>query len=386
MGIVSRYMRMARSATALGVAFVFFANGFIFSNWVVRIPTVKETLGINDAELGIALVFLAIGALVGMPVAGSLIGRLGSGRIAATIGSLYVALFFIVGLADSLPLLCAALLLLGLGNGAMDVAMNAQADATETAIGQRIMSACHAMWSLGLAFGTIPAGIFAQLGVPVAIHLLTVGLPVAVGVVIAARVASPDRPHEGPAAPAFALPRGPLLFFGLICFCGAIVEGAMNDWIAVYVEDFLALGPVSAATTYGAFATAMLIARIVGDATTERFGAAMVVRVGLLVAAIGLVTALSGLLALMIVGFFAVGLGVAGIFPAVFRAAGRLPGHAPGPSMASAVTLGYAGFLLGPAAIGFVAQATSLSIALAMLIPLCLIGAVLARALTLAED
>lgn len=386
MGIVSRYVRMARSAPALAVAYVFFANGFIFSNWVVRIPSVKERLALNDAELGVALVFMAIGALIAMPVSGALIGRLGSGRIAATIGTMYVSLFFLVGLADALPFLCAALFLVGLGNGAMDVAMNAQADATETTIGQRIMSSCHAMWSLGLALGTLPAGLMAKLGVPVAIHLLAVGLPIAVGVVIAARFASPDRVHDGPPAPAFALPRGPLLFFGLICFCGAIVEGAMSDWIAVYAENYLGLGPLRAATAYGAFATAMFLARVVGDATTERFGAALTVRLGLAIAAVGLATALSGVFALMVVGFFAVGLGVAGIFPAVFRAAGRLPGHAPGPSMAAAVTLGYAGFLIGPATIGFVAQATTLTIALALLIPLCVIGAVLAQALSVADD
>lgn len=382
---MSRYARIARSSQAMSVAFVFFANGFMFSNWVVRIPSVKDRLGLNDAELGLALVFMAIGALIAMPVGGALIGRIGSGRIAAVVGTAYVLAFGIVGLADSLPLLGAALFLMGLGNGAMDVAMNAQADAAEGVIGQRIMSFSHAMWSLGVASGTIPAGIFSAYDVSVALHLFLVGVPLAIGLVIGSRFASPDRVHEGPPQPAFALPRGPLLFFGLICFCGAIVEGGMSDWIAVFTEDTMGYSSARAATAYGAFASAMFLARIAGDGITERFGAALTVRLGLSIAALGLAVALTGIFPLMLVGFFTVGLGIAGIFPAVFRAAGRLPGHAPGPSMAAAVTLGYVGFLLGPAVIGFVAEATTLQIALLLLIPLCLIGAFLSRALSIAD-
>ncbi len=385
MSVVARYSRIARSAPAVSVAFIFFANGFVFSNWVVRIPTVKDRLGLNDAELGLALVSMAVGALIAMPIAGALIGRVGSGRIAAVVGTLYALLFCLVGFADSLPFLCAALLLMGLGNGAMDVAMNAQADATEAVLGQRIMSFSHAMWSLGVALGTLPAGVFAAFDVSVSLHLFSIGVPLAVGLMVAVRYSSPDRVHDGPPQPSFALPRGPLLFFGLVCFCGAIVEGAMSDWIAVFAENTLDLGSVRAAIAYGAFASAMFIARLAGDGITERFGAALTVRAGLALAALGLAVALTGVFGLMVVGFFAVGFGVAGIFPAVFRAAGRLPGHAPGPSMAAAVTLGYVGFLLGPATIGFLAEATSLTTALMLLIPLCILGMLFSRALTIAD-
>jgi hypothetical protein len=50
--------------------------------------------------------------------------------------------------------------------------------------------------------------------------------------------------------------------------------------------------------------------------------------------------------------------------PVLFSAAGRIPGTSPGIAIATVTALGYAGMLLGPAAIGFIAHATSLSIAL----------------------
>ena len=383
--LMRRFGRICRSPRAVAAAFLFFANGFILSNFFVRLPAVKDTLGLGESQLGLALLFFAIGGVVSMPLGGALAGRFGSARVAVIAGLAVSTLITLPGLATSLPLLAGALVLCGLANGAMDVSMNAQADAAEAAVGLRIMSFCHAMFSLGFAAGTLPGGLFAAAAVPVSLHLFAVGVPTALLILLAARVMSPDRVIDGPPQPHFALPRGPLLFFGLICLCGAIVEGAMYDWTAVYVEETRLEGPAAAALAYAVFAVSMFCARLFGDVITERFGAALAVRAGLLLASVGLVIALLSPAPVYLVGFVGIGLGVAGVFPAVFRAAGRLPGRAPGPSMAAAVTLGYTGFLMGPPAIGFAAGATSLTVALMGLIPLCLIGAALAGTLRLGE-
>ncbi|MEO1103044.1 MAG: MFS transporter [Pseudomonadota bacterium] len=385
MAIVEQFVRIGRTPTAVASAVVFFANGFMFANWFVRIPSVKDALAISKSELGVALLFLAVGGIIAMQIAGALITKLGSGRVAVMAGVFFVLVFSLAGFADSLAMLCVALFLAGFGNGAMDVAMNAQADAAEAAIHQRIMSFCHAMFSLGLALGSIPAGAIAAAEVPAGVHLLGVGAVLAIVIFIAGRFPSPDRVIEGPPPPAFALPRGPLLLFGLICFSGAIVEGGINDWIAVYVEDSLGHGPMAAATAFGTFAAAMFVARLMGDVISERFGSTFAVRYGLTLAAAGLALMATGNLPLVITGSAAVGLGIAGVFPAVFRAAGNLPGRPPGPSMAAAVTLGYTGFLFGPPAIGFLADTIGLGLALAALIPLCLMGAALANSLRAAD-
>lgn len=383
--LVARFGAIGRNRAALAVGFVFAANGCMFANWVVRIPTIKDTLSLSDGTLGLAITAMAVGGIISMPLAGALVSRLGSARMSFCAGLVFLLSFWLVGLAPGPLALAAALFLAGAGNGAMDVSMNAQANAVEGATGQRIMSFAHAMFSLGLFAGTVPAGIFSAAGTPVAIHLAVIGAVLAAGLLFVRPSLAADAALDDPNQSNFAWPRGPLLLFGLICLCGAIVEGAMNDWIAVYVEDALALGSVAAATAYGFFAGAMFFSRLFGDVMSERIGPAALVRYGLILAAAGLILALSGPSWSIYAGFAAVGLGIAGVFPAVFRAAGRIPGRAPGPSMASAVTLGYAGFLFGPAAIGFLADAFSLPVALAMLIPLALIGALLAAALKLAD-
>lgn len=382
--LLSSYRPVLEYACVRATALLFFVNGFVFANWVVRLPAVKDALSLGEAALGVALLFYAIGGIVAMPLGGALVSRFGSARVAVISGSLFAALFVLPPTAHDIVTLSAALVVVGLMNGAMDVSMNAQASAIEARFRVRIMSFCHAMFSLGLTLGALPAGVFASAGVSPSIHLAIVGAVGAAAALTCSRflVADPERAEPGPA---FAIPRGPLLWLGLICLSGAIVEGAMNDWLTVFVEQELGRSPAAAAFAFGVFAGAMLIGRLVGDVVTDRFGAVAPVRYGLIAAAVGLLLATSGHGAGLIAGFVLVGLGIAGIFPAVFRTAGQLPGRPPGPSMAAAVTLGYGGFLLGPPVIGFVAEATSLGFALALLAPLCLIGAMLSGALRAGE-
>ncbi|MEM6761519.1 MAG: MFS transporter [Pseudomonadota bacterium] len=383
--VLLRFGVIGRSRAACAAAFLFFGNGFMFANWIVRIPAVKDGLGLSEGTLGLALTAMGVGGILAMPFGGALAARFGSGVIAPMAGFVFALCAMGVGFAGGAIGLAAALFLIGIANGAMDVTMNAQAAAVEAKERLRVMSFCHAMFSLGMAMGTIPAGAFAVAEVSVALHLALLGVPMAAVLGACWLFAVGDPPHEGPPPPAFALPRGPLLVFGAICFCGAIVEGGMNDWIVIYVEDELGAGPASAALAFFAFSAAMFLARLFGDFITEAFGMAGVVRVGMLVAAAGLLLTVMGSPAAAVIGAAFVGVGVAGVFPAVFRAAGRLPGRPAGPSMAAAVTLGYTGFLFGPTFIGFVAEATSLGLALGALVPLTLIAALLAPALRKGE-
>jgi len=82
--------------------------------------------------------------------------------------------------------------------------------------------------------------------------------------------------------------------------------------------------------------------------------------------------------AAVLAGFALVGLGASNIVPVVFSAAGRIPGTPPSVALATVTTFGYAGVLAGPAAIGFVAHATDLSIALAGIVLLLAIVSALA--------
>jgi hypothetical protein len=61
------------------------------------------------------------------------------------------------------------------------------------------------------------------------------------------------------------------------------------------------------------------------------------------------------------------GLGLASVVPAVFSAAGRLPGLHPGTAVATVTAFGWAAYVIGPPIIGHLAALTSLPTSLALL-------------------
>src|SRR5215207_719333 len=170
-----RALRHARVA----VAVVFFLDGMGFGNWVVRIPAVRERLGLGEGALGLALLGVAVGALIAMPLAGRLVGRRGSRPVTRVAAVAFAASLALPALMPTLPLLTLALVLLGAGNGALGVAMNAQAAAVERQYGRPIMSSFHALFSLGGLAGAGLGGVVASRGIAPLAHLATVSVVVA---------------------------------------------------------------------------------------------------------------------------------------------------------------------------------------------------------------
>lgn len=351
-------LRRARFA----VATIFFLNGVGVASWVVRIPAVQERLGLSAGALGVALLGMSTGALISMPLAGRYVVRLGSKPVTTAGALAFAATLLLPGLAPTRWLLFLALLLTGLANGVVDVAMNAQAAEVEKAYARPIMTSFHALFSAGGLVGSSLGGIIAGRGVLPIWHLAAAGAVVALaaGAVspwLLTRTEATDVPgHGGISLRRFPLP---LLTLGVLAFCILFVEGAMADWSAVYLHDVSRATEAEAAIGYAAFSIMMAAGRTVGDRLVAAFGPLRVVRTGGLAAAGGMLLALADTRPLMVaLGFAAIGAGLASSFPQVLSAASRVRGVPAGAGIALASTVGYTGFLSGPPLIGFIAQAT----------------------------
>lgn len=374
-------MRSAR----LGVAAIFFLNGFGFASWVVRIPAVQEKLALSEGPLGIALLGAAVGLLISTPLAGWLVSRLGS-RPVVGVTTLLVSLVLLpLALAPNLPLLVLANVAGGAAAGALDVSMNAQAVEVEKRYARPIMSSFHAAFSFGGLAGAASGGLVASLGIGVLAHLAGVAVLSAAAAFAAYRPLLPASTDAGgsekDAGPAFARPTRELLRLGVISFCVLLGEGAIADWSAVYLHGTLQTGPGFAAAGYAAFSLTMATGRLVGDGLTARLGPARLVRAGAALAAGGLGLALAiehPFVALF--GFACAGAGFSIVFPTALSAAGRTAGTSAGPAIAAVSSLGYLGFLIGPPAIGFVAEAFGLGVALFLVVILSAFIVPLARA------
>jgi MFS family permease len=353
--------RKPRSAITL----VFVLNGVIYGAWAARIPAIQDRLDLGEGALGIALAGVATGALVSMPVAGSWCSRVGSRRVTrlALVGAaIAVAL---VALAPSLGVLVAATLALGVVNGGLDVAMNAQGAAVERRAGRLVFSSLHAGFSGGGLIGALTGAAAAAADLDARVHLAAVGaLALAIGLPVTRHLLPADA-DAAPGGPSFARPTRALAALGLLAFCCLLAEGAAADWSAVYVEDALSAPAAQGALAYAAFSATMTLGRLAGDRLVAAIGPVPLVRTGGALAALGLAAAL--LLAApgaAIAGFALLGAGLSVVIPVIFRSAAATPGGAPGPSLAAVSTLGYLGFLAGPPIVGALAELWSLPVAL----------------------
>lgn len=361
------------------VATIFAINGILGATWASRIPAVQQHLHLSPSELGIALFGGAVGALTSMNVAGYLASRFGSSIVTVVAGLLFCGSVPLLALAPSLPLLTAALACFGATTGSMDVAMNTQGVAVERRYGRPILTSFHAFFSIGGLAGAGLGGVAAGHGVGVLPHFGTVAVLCALVLLGVSRFLLPARTDAGGSKIALAWPAGALLALGVVAFCSVVGEGAMADWSAVYLLHSVGTGAATAAGGYAAFSLLMAAGRFLGGSLTARFGPVIMVRFGALIAAGGLSLALGvQWTPLALVGFGLVGAGFSVIFPITLSAAGRVHGVPSGTAIAAVATCGYVGYLVGPPMIGFLAQASSLRLALAVIVALSLVAAKLA--------
>jgi len=361
----------------LAVATIFFVNGAVLASWVAHIPGVKERHGIGDGSLGFVLLFMALGAVLALPLGGWLVDRFGSRLITSLAALVFCLALPWPLLSRDVTCLVTALVLLGACNAVLDVSMNAQAVAVELRYQRSIMSSFHALWSLGGVVGAALSGLAMSLDALPERYL------VATAIVAAAFVSGtlgwlvPSEPRRDGVAPIVGPPSRRLLGLGLVAFLGLLAEGAMGDWSAVYLHDALGQSGAAAATGFAAFSLAMAVGRLGGDRLADGLGPRALLRASGAVAAAGLGVALiAGEPRVALAGFAAVGLGIANIIPVTFRSAGRVSDVPAGTALAAVATTGYLGYLAGPPLIGLVAETTSLPIGLGIVSACCALVAV----------
>ena len=365
------------TASRIAVALMFLVNGALIGSWVARIPAVKAGLGLNDGVFGLALLAMAGGALVAMPLAGGLCARFGSHRVTQATALMYAALLPVLALAPNLWTLLGVLFLFGLGHGGMDVGMNAQSIAVQKRYPTSIISSFHALFSTGGLAGAALGGWIAARGMVPWAHFLLMAAVLGVLATLTFPFLLDDRRDheagaEGEAETAhrmFVRPTRALAVLGVLAFCAMVGEGAMADWSAIYLKRVLHTGVGLAAAGYAAFSVTMALMRFTGDRLSMRLGSTSLVRLGGALATGGFAVALFvPHPTAAFVGFAAVGAGLATVVPMVFAAAGRTPGMSAGLALSSVTTLGYLGFLLGPPLIGFASEMVGLRNALIILV------------------
>lgn len=349
----------------LSVRAQFAVLGLAMGAWGAQVPAAKLHYGLDEGELSIALLAAAAGAVLCLFSAGALVARFGARHCVQLAGTLMCAVLALVLQFESFGVLLALMMLLGAGSALFDVSINSDGNHLELRAGRKVMSGLHAMFSLGgMAGALLVAGLY-RLGLPAPLQLAAAGLLMAPFVLWSSRPMTSERADSDEQPAPLAWPRGILLWMGGLTTLGMVAEGAMYDWSALYVHQELRTDAALGALGFAAFSAAMAFGRLFGDRVRERYAPVALLRRSGALAAAGMALALAiGTPWAALAGFVLVGLGLANVVPVVFAAAGQVPGVAPAQGVAAVSSVGYLGFMIGPALIGGLARATTLSAAL----------------------
>jgi len=345
----------------ISISVFFFLSGVSFSSWTSRIPTIKEALGLNEAELGTILLTMPVSSLVGLPLSGWLVTKFDS-RIPVTVAFLVNAVCLsLIGLANNTFTLTIALFLYALSMRIFNIAVNTQAITLQKQYDRKINGSFHGLWSTGGIVGVGFTTLVISLGIPIFQHLLMVsGAAFLLTLAASRHLLRNDRAASGSRL-AFSRPDPYILYLGLLVFLAAICEGGMFDWSGIYFQQVVKVDIFTSG--YLIFMVFMASSRFVSDWVIEKIGMATTY----VVSALSIVFGIS--LAIVfpsfwpaMIGFAFAGFGTASVIPMTYTLAGASPNYSPGITISLIATFGIVGMLTGPPLIGYLAHAFNLQV------------------------
>ena len=336
--------------------------GVFWGGWGALLPDVQRQVSATDATLGRALLFIALGAIGGMLLAGRLADRFGSRTLLPGALAFAITIPPLI-LPTSIPMFLVALTVMGAASGAYDVFINGSASVYETNYDAKIMGGMHALFSAGVLVASPLVGVARQMGAePAEVLPVLAGLVVVVGLFLPG-VELPSSAHE-------ARPRvrmtPQLMLLGALCALAFLIEDGLLSWSAIHLERTLGGNEIVGGLGPGVLAGAMVVGRALTQTVSQRFSERQLIgAAGLFGTAGATVFALTSSATLGLGGIALTGLAISVVAPLIFGGAGRVGG--PGrqaSSIARVSTIAYFGFVVGPALVGGVAGAATLPVGL----------------------
>ena len=360
---------------------VYFMLGVGSGTFAANIPRIKDSLMLSESMLGSALLFLSVGGLIALQFAAPLIRKFGLRTLLSMVVPLFPLVLIPISLSGSYGWLVVSFVTYGMMTTIGGIAVNAQAIDIEKAYARSLMSGFHAMFSVGGVIGAIIGGLLASLGVSIFYSMTAVGIILSVvGMFVIMRLldsekydtaqdhAVSERPHVHHKMAWWRQ----VALLGMLIFACYLTEGAMADWTAIFMNESHAVDPFVAVFAYVVFTACMTVGRFIGDPIIEKYGAFETLVGGSILAVTGLLVGLlSPSLVVSVIGFGAAGLGVSVLVPIIISLAGNIRNGNRNAAIARVSTFGSIGLMSGPALIGFVADESSLLIA--MMIPVLLL-------------
>ncbi|MCA1544881.1 MFS transporter [Bradyrhizobium sp. NBAIM32] len=375
-------MSADRPATWLAMRLAFFVAGFGTAAWAPLVPFAKERLAVDEGVLGFLLLCLGLGSVLAMLLTALLSARYGSKPIILIGGFSLTPILPCLVVADTPWALGAALVAFGASLGAIDVAANICAVEVERAAKRPLMSGFHAQFSIGGFAGSAAMTILLWSNVGAFGSTLICSSFMAIVMVLTwSRLPQIAQAQRGVL---FVMPHAIVVLLAVLAAITFLIEGAILDWSALLLVDRGLVPKAQGGLGFMLFSISMTVGRLGGDSVVSRVGDRATLVVGSLMAVAGFALLLAAPGApFAMAGFLLIGLGSSNLVPILFRRAGTQKVMPAGLAVAAITTVGYAGLLVGPGFVGFLANLAGLPSAFAMLAALMCLVTLSARSVTI---
>ena len=339
----------------------FAAFGSFWGVWGASVPRVQDQAGVDDGELGLALLFVGAGALPAMLLVGRALDRWGLRVAAFVIALLGLAGAGLALAARDLIALSAGLAVAGAASGAADVAMNSVAGRAEQLAQRPVITRAHGTFSAFVVVSSLLTGLAAGAGLPLSVPFVAVAaLSLAAGASMLRTL--PPRAPARVEAPTDAPGRlFPLLLIGVLGALAFASENAHQSWSAVFAQDELGTSATLTSVAPAIFAATVAITRFAIGGLSPAHAQTIILAGAATAGAGALVIATAPTLLVAALGLVLAGAGTAVLFPTLLGIVSRNVEEARRGRATSAVTVvSYMGFLLGPVYVGVWAEETDL--------------------------
>lgn len=344
----------------LAPAWVFASLNILFGTWVIYIPTIKENLGIDKSQLGIAIFFLSLGVFVVFPIAARIIDKIGVGKATWYAVTLLCISAILPLMSPNYYALMASLFVFGASSGFIDISMNTLVTELEKEDQKQFMSASHGFFSLGGVLAGLGSFLIALLSNPVLHMIIAIVLVFTVNFFLYKNYVHIKAVPVVARQPFSLKVFRPLLLLGLISFVSMGSEGAIIDWSGLYLKEVSMAPEALWGVGFLSFQVTMTLGRFLGDGISSRIGSVRMLALGTVLAMIGYILVLTTNTYMAILGFALSGLGFSAMVPEIFRIGGKVKGVESSHGISFIAGTGYAGFLCAPPILGFLAESYSL--------------------------
>lgn len=362
--MISPTAHRATLAAARAPLAAFAAMGVVWGTFAAVLPDLKSMLGVDEAQLGLLILFTPLAAVCAMLAAPAFGARLG--RLALPLASGIMALAFVLpGQTASWLLFPLAMMCCGAATGLTDVLMNARVSQIENDRGLPLMNLCHAAYSFGYAGAALATGLMRNAvwspASVMAATALAAGALALLTYEADGAITGLERPKDRRAARLGMIP----VLGGAIVLIAFMTENAAENWSALHIEKTLGGSPAEGAMGPAALALTMGFARLVGQGLSHRVSPFRLLGAGAVVAACGALIAAFAVNPIMAyAGFIVMGIGASVIAPTGFSLVGQLADpKARARAVARATLFGYFGYFFGPPALGIIAGSFGLRMA-----------------------